>query len=50
MNLRSLEYKQRDGIVKTLHVMDYNLKQKPGPDSFVYSKTKYKGVEVIDMR
>lgn len=50
MNLRSLEYKQRDGIVKTLHVLDYNLKQKPGPDSFVYPMAKYKGVEVIDMR
>ena len=50
MNLRSLEYKQRDGIVKTLHVMDYNLKQKPGPESFVYPKAKFKGVEVIDMR
>lgn len=50
MNLRSLEYKQRDGIVKTLYVVDYNLKQKPGPDSFVYPRAKYKGVEVIDMR
>lgn len=50
MNLRSLEYKQRDGIVKTLYVVDYNLKQKPGPDSFVYPRAKYKGIEVIDMR
>ena len=50
MNLRSLEYKQRDGIIKTLHVTDYDLKQKPGPESFVYPQAKYKGVEVIDMR
>jgi hypothetical protein len=50
MNLRSLEYKQRDGIIKTLYVIDYDLKQKPGPESFVYPKAKYKGVEVIDMR
>ena len=50
MSLRSLEYKQRDGIVKTLHVVDYDLKQKPGPESFVYPKAKFKGVEVIDMR
>jgi outer membrane lipoprotein-sorting protein len=50
MNLRSLEYKQRDGIIKTLHVLDYDLKQKPGPESFIYPQTKYKGVEVIDMR
>jgi outer membrane lipoprotein-sorting protein len=50
MNLRSLEYKQRDGIIKTLHVLDYDLKQKPGQESFVYPQAKYKGVEVIDMR
>jgi outer membrane lipoprotein carrier protein len=50
MNLRSLEYKQRDGVIKTLHVTDYDLKQKPGPETFVYPQAKYKGVEVIDMR
>lgn len=50
MNLRSLEYKKRDGIVTTLHVLEYDLKQKPGPESFVYPQAKYKGVEVIDMR
>jgi outer membrane lipoprotein-sorting protein len=50
MNLRSLEYKQKDGIIKTLNVTDYDLKQKPGPESFVFPQAKYKGVEVIDMR
>jgi outer membrane lipoprotein carrier protein len=50
MNLRSLEYKKRDGVIITLHVLDYDLKQKTGPDSFVYQAGKYKGVEVIDMR
>jgi outer membrane lipoprotein carrier protein len=50
MNLRSLEYKKRDGIVTTLYVIEYDLKQKPGPESFVYPQSKYKGVEVIDMR
>jgi outer membrane lipoprotein-sorting protein len=50
MNLISLEYKKRDGIIVTLHVLDYDLKQKPGPDAFVYPQAKYKGVEVIDMR
>ena len=50
MNLISLEYKKRDGSVITLHVMDYDLKQKPMPDTFVYQPARYKGVEVIDMR
>jgi outer membrane lipoprotein carrier protein len=50
MNLRSLEYKKRDGTVTTLYVLEYDLKQKPGQESFVYPQAKYKGVEVIDMR
>jgi len=50
MNLRSLEYKQRDGIIKTLFVTEYDLKQKPVSESFVFPQAKYKGVEVIDMR
>jgi hypothetical protein len=50
MNLISLEYKKRDGSVVTLYVLDYDLKQKPLPDTFVYQPAKYKGVEVIDMR
>jgi len=50
LNLRSLEYKKRDGVVITLNVTDYNLKQKPAAESFVYPSTKFKGVEVVDMR
>ena len=50
LDLRSLEYKKRDGIVITLNVLNYDLKQKPEPNSFVYPQSAYKGVEVIDMR
>jgi len=50
LNLKSLEYKKRDGVVITLKVLDYNLKQKPAAESFVYPSTKFKGVEVVDMR
>ena len=50
LDLRSLEYKKRDGIVITLNVLNYDLKQKPEPNSFIYPQTAYKGVEVIDMR
>ncbi|MBE3086283.1 MAG: hypothetical protein IMZ64_08720, partial [Bacteroidetes bacterium] len=50
MNLKSLEYKKRDGIVVTLHVREYNLKLKPEADAFIFRPEKFKGVEVIDMR
>lgn len=50
MDLKSLEYKRRDGIIVTLHVSEYNLKLKPEPDTFIFRPEKFKGVEVIDMR
>jgi len=50
LNLKSLEYKKRDGIVSTLYVKEFNLKIKPEPDTFIFQPVKYKGVEVIDMR
>ena len=50
LNLKSLEYKRRDGITVTLIVKDYNLKQNPGSGFFSFSPEKYKDVDVIDMR
>jgi outer membrane lipoprotein carrier protein len=50
MNLISLEYKKKDGIISTLHVLEYDLKQKPSGDTFVFKADKYKGAEIIDMR
>jgi outer membrane lipoprotein carrier protein len=50
MNLRSFEYKKRDGIVVTLMVREYNLKIKPEPDEFTFQTSKFKEVDVIDMR
>jgi outer membrane lipoprotein-sorting protein len=50
LNLKSLEYKKRDGVIITLNVTDYNLKQKPVAETFVYPSTKFKGAEVVDMR
>jgi outer membrane lipoprotein-sorting protein len=50
MNLKSLEYKKRDGIVITLNVIEYDLKIKAEPDFFIFQPGKYKGAEVIDMR
>lgn len=50
LNLNSLEYKKRDGIIITLHVNVYDLKVKPEADTFTFQPEKFKGVEVIDMR
>jgi outer membrane lipoprotein carrier protein len=50
LNLRSFEYKRRDGITVTLVVKEYSLRQVPEPGMFIFYPEKYKGVEVIDMR
>jgi len=50
LSLVSLEYKRRDGLVITLKISEYNLKQKPGSDTFVFQPGKYKDVEINDMR
>jgi outer membrane lipoprotein-sorting protein len=50
LNLKSFEYKRRDGVTVTLSVKEYNLKQVPEQGMFVFYPEKYKGVEIIDMR
>lgn len=50
LNLISMEYKRSDGLVITLKVSEYNLKQKPDPATFVFQAEKYKGAEINDMR
>ena len=50
LNLISLEYKKRDGVLITLHVTDYNLKLKPAGDMFVFHPENYTGVEINDIR
>jgi len=50
LNLISLEYKRRDGIKVTLYFSEYDLRQKPGNEVFVFRKENHKDVEVIDMR
>jgi len=49
-NLISLEYKRRDGIIATIQVLEYNLKQAQAGDAFTFKAEKYKGAEIIDMR
>jgi len=50
LNLITLEYKRKDGIINTLIVNEYDLKVKPDANTFIFQPEKYKGVEVIDMR
>ena len=50
MNLKSIEYKYKNGVTFRLEVTEYDLKQKPDASTFAFSPEKYKGVEVIDMR
>lgn len=50
LDLKSFEYKRRDGIVITINVKEYDLKQKADTETFSFHADRYKGVEVIDMR
>ena len=50
MVLNTLEYKQKDGIVRTLYMKNYDLKKKTESSFFFYPKDQFKGVEIIDMR
>ena len=50
LDLKSLEYKYKNGITVTVNVISYDLKQKPDGTEFVFSPDKYKGVEIVDMR
>lgn len=50
MDLKSLEYKYKNGITITIDVKSYDLKKIPDSTSFIFEPGKHKGVEVIDMR
>jgi len=49
-DLKSLEYKYKNGVIVTLSVTEYDLKQKPENSVFVFAPEKYKDVEIVDMR
>ncbi|MDX9724820.1 MAG: outer membrane lipoprotein carrier protein LolA [Bacteroidales bacterium] len=50
LDLRSVEYKYKNGITLMLRVREYSLKKVPEASEFAYPANRYKGVEVIDMR
>jgi outer membrane lipoprotein carrier protein len=49
-DLKSAEYKTKDGIIISLVSEKYDLTKKPEQGIFVFDISKYKGVEIIDMR
>ena len=49
-DLKSAEYKTKDGITVTLTADSYDLTFKPGKDYFTFNPADYKGVDIIDMR
>ncbi len=50
LTLKMADYKTKNGVTLTMTVKDYNLKYKPDVSFFRFDPSKYKGIEVIDMR
>lgn len=50
LDLKNMEYKNKEGMIFTLYVKEYSLTSKPDADAFIFQPDKYKGVEIIDMR
>jgi outer membrane lipoprotein-sorting protein len=50
LDLKSIEYKYKNGVTAILTVNAYDLKQNPDNSTFIFSPEKYKGVEIVDMR
>jgi len=49
-DLKKLEYRRKDGIVMNINVNEYNLNFRPEQNFFVFDRTQYRGVYIIDMR
>ncbi len=49
-NLKSAEYRTKDGMTVTLKAMKYDLSFHPPAGYFVFNAADHKGVEIIDMR
>ena len=50
MDLKSLEYKKKEGVIITLDIINYNLSLKPSADTFIFHPEKFKDAELIDVR
>ena len=50
LDLKSIEYKYKNGLTVNLNVKEYDLKQNPDDSAFIFPAEKFKGIEIIDMR
>jgi outer membrane lipoprotein-sorting protein len=50
LDLKSIEYKYKNGVTVKLTIKEYDLKQNPDNSVFIFQPEKYKGVEINDMR
>jgi outer membrane lipoprotein-sorting protein len=50
LDLKSIEYRYKNGVTVILTVKEYDLKQNPDNSVFIFHPEKYKGVEINDMR
>jgi outer membrane lipoprotein-sorting protein len=50
LDLKSIEYRYKNGVTIILTVKEYDLKQNPDNSVFIFHPEKYKGVEINDMR
>ncbi len=50
LELKSLEYKYKNGITIMLKVNSYDLTLQPADSEFVFPQAKYREAEIIDMR
>jgi outer membrane lipoprotein-sorting protein len=50
LDLKSIEYKYKNGVTINLAVKEYDLKQNPDNSVFIFQPDKFKGVEIVDMR
>jgi outer membrane lipoprotein-sorting protein len=50
LDLKSIEYRYKNGVTIILTVKEYDLKQNPDNSVFIFHPENYKGVEINDMR
>ena len=50
VELKNAEYKTRNGVIITLNVNEYNLKEKHDQSFFTFDMAAFKDVEVVDLR
>lgn len=50
LDLKKLEYKNKNGLTVTLNIKDYDLSRKPDASMFTFNNERYGDVEIVDLR